>query len=183
MKTVSCTILYYTICWLGYKWSDGSAVDYTNWTDGELNNYKGNEDCVLYCTVLYCTVLYCTVLYCTVLYYMLIRLQMERWQCRKLHKLDGRRTKHLQGQWRLCPVLYCTVLYCTVLYCTICWLGYKWSDGSAVDYTNWMDGEPNNYKGNEDCTVYWTDDKQWNDYSCYATANFICAIPRGIIFR
>ena len=48
-----------------------------------------------------------------------------------------------------------------------------------MDYTNWLDGEPNNYKGNEDCVGYWTALKGWNDNSCYETMNFVCAIPRG----
>ena len=57
--------------------------------------------------------------------------------------------------------------------------GYKWSDGSAVDYTNWKANEPNNYKGSEDCAVYITSTHNWNDMNCYATTSYICAIPRG----
>ena len=76
---------------------------------------------------------------------------------------------------------HCTIIYycCTFLLCS---LGYKWSDGSAVDYTNWADNEPNNYKGNEDCVVYDYRNK-WNDMNCYSTQDYICSIPRGICMK
>ena len=48
-----------------------------------------------------------------------------------------------------------------------------------MDYTNWMPEEPNNYKGNEDCAMYYTYYKKWNDMSCYTTQNYICVVPRG----
>lgn len=57
--------------------------------------------------------------------------------------------------------------------------GYVWSDQSAVDYTNWNSGEPNDYKGNEDCVEYQTSTHKWNDRNCYSATNYICAIPRG----
>ncbi|XP_052806091.1 macrophage mannose receptor 1-like [Mya arenaria] len=35
----------------GYVWSDGTGVDYTNWNSNEPNDFKGQEDCVLYQTL------------------------------------------------------------------------------------------------------------------------------------
>lgn len=41
---------------------------------------------------------------------------------------------------------------------------FKWVDGTAMDYTNWIAGQPNNYQGNEDC-MFIRDDG-WGDGSC-----------------
>ncbi|KAL5017108.1 hypothetical protein ScPMuIL_006697 [Solemya velum] len=51
---------------------------------------------------------------------------------------------------------------------------YKWTDGSAVDASliRW-NGEPNNFKGSEDCAIV-IQDNTFNDLSCYQKAGFIC---------
>jgi hypothetical protein len=58
---------------------------------------------------------------------------------------------------------------------------WQWSDGSAVTFTNWAGGEPNN-SGNEDCGhlyVYANNpqDKRWNDAQCGSGYDYICEKP------
>ena len=60
---------------------------------------------------------------------------------------------------------------------------WVWSDGSALGYTNWFAGEPNDssppYYGREDCMhyrKYSSGRKQWNDQNCDKTYNFVCKI-------
>jgi len=50
---------------------------------------------------------------------------------------------------------------------------FVWSDGTEVDYTNWSGGEPNNWSGDEDCTVV-RSNGSWNDLSCTRQAAFVC---------
>ena len=57
---------------------------------------------------------------------------------------------------------------------------FEWSDGSAVDYTNWGDGQPDDWESNEDCGGYWPDtytDGGWNDGPCDGTYPSICGVP------
>ena len=42
---------------------------------------------------------------------------------------------------------------------------FAWNDGSEVDYTNWIGGEPNDWGTGEDCTVI-KPGGGWNDESC-----------------
>ncbi|XP_071485675.1 echinoidin-like [Diadema antillarum] len=57
---------------------------------------------------------------------------------------------------------------------------FVWSDGSPVDYTKWIPGQPTNYGGNEDCGHMWYRDAQtdttrdWNDAPCSSEVSFIC---------
>ncbi|XP_072169955.1 alpha-N-acetylgalactosamine-specific lectin-like [Diadema setosum] len=57
---------------------------------------------------------------------------------------------------------------------------FVWSDGSPVDYTKWIPGQPTNYGGNEDCGHVWYRDAQtdttrdWNDAPCSSEVSFIC---------
>lgn len=53
---------------------------------------------------------------------------------------------------------------------------FAWEDGSAVDYTNWAYGEPNDAGGYEDCGEF-TWGWQWNDLNCGNGINYICRLP------
>ncbi|KAL1279900.1 hypothetical protein QQF64_014500 [Cirrhinus molitorella] len=50
-----------------------------------------------------------------------------------------------------------------------------WSDGSRFDYNNWQTGEPNNYRGPEQCVEMSSGGGQrWNDAQCSTQLNFVC---------
>lgn len=51
-------------------------------------------------------------------------------------------------------------------------------NGYAIQWTNWNDGEPNNFGDGdgEDC-VYGHDHGKWNDMNCTALSEFICEKP------
>ncbi len=54
---------------------------------------------------------------------------------------------------------------------------FEWTDGTAVDFTPWAGGEPNN-SGEEDCAHFaaWGGGA-WNDLFCGAGARYICRLP------
>ena len=52
--------------------------------------------------------------------------------------------------------------------------GWFWVDGSRATYTYWGDGEPNNAKGNEDCTQIIPRNGKWNDDPCSLTLHYVC---------
>ncbi len=54
--------------------------------------------------------------------------------------------------------------------------GWRWNDGTEVDYTHWNSGEPNdwaNHNPGEDCVEMWTQNNQgaMNDIFCDGVAN------------
>jgi hypothetical protein len=54
-----------------------------------------------------------------------------------------------------------------------------WSnvDGTAFDYSNWDAGQPDNYRGGQDCALMWQNGK-WDDCTCDAGHfNFACDAP------
>ena len=64
-------------------------------------------------------------------------------------------------------------------------LGFIWTDGSPTDYTNWDDGEPNDWlgggphcdgTGGEDCTEMYHGGTSWNDLDCDTEMPFVCKL-------
>ncbi|XP_041036060.1 C-type lectin domain family 10 member A-like isoform X2 [Carcharodon carcharias] len=49
---------------------------------------------------------------------------------------------------------------------------WKWVDGTPVSFTQWDQGEPNNWNDNENCAIIRA--SGWNDYSCSDQFRFIC---------
>ena len=56
---------------------------------------------------------------------------------------------------------------------------FTWSDGTAWDYDNWDQGEPNNYFQDEDCLELYTHRAAWNDDHCSLFSSpFVCKQAR-----
>lgn len=53
---------------------------------------------------------------------------------------------------------------------------WRWiSDSTAVDYTNWGGGQPDNAGGSEDCAELWkAASYRWNDRPCTSLLRYIC---------
>ncbi|XP_052088216.1 CD209 antigen-like protein C [Mytilus californianus] len=53
---------------------------------------------------------------------------------------------------------------------------WRWtSDNTAVDYTNWGGGQPDNAGGSEDCAELWkAASYRWNDRPCTSLLRYIC---------
>ena len=49
-------------------------------------------------------------------------------------------------------------------------------DGSNITFTHWAFNEPNNYGGDEDAVVIFSDQKTWNDQAAYHQARFVCSL-------
>ncbi|XP_041665579.1 ladderlectin-like [Cheilinus undulatus] len=53
---------------------------------------------------------------------------------------------------------------------------WMWSDGSAVGFVLWFEGEPNNAEGKEHCAhEHSNTEMKWNDIDCSTTRAFVCA--------
>ena len=51
----------------------------------------------------------------------------------------------------------------------------KWTTRDGFTYTNWADGEPNNWNDRgEDCVSMYVQNGKWNDDICDQQYNFIC---------
>ena len=58
---------------------------------------------------------------------------------------------------------------------------FQWSDGSAVQFTNWDGWNPDNWRNSEDCAnVRNYNDGRWNDQNCYSSLPYICKKPKGV---
>ncbi|XP_068197546.1 macrophage mannose receptor 1-like isoform X2 [Antennarius striatus] len=62
--------------------------------------------------------------------------------------------------------------------------GYIWSDGSAVNYQHWQEGEPNNQNNDESCVEFriynWDAAGSWNDINCESYNDWLCQIRAGV---
>ena len=55
---------------------------------------------------------------------------------------------------------------------------FTWIDGSALEFSNWSGGQPDNYNGDEFCVEMNTfGSATWNDQWCNANRNYyICQV-------
>ena len=67
---------------------------------------------------------------------------------------------------------------------------FVWSDGTPWDYSNWAQGEPDDYKGDEDCTHMWesghlpvVERHKWNDRPCSHERTFVCKKGKNTYFE
>ena len=55
---------------------------------------------------------------------------------------------------------------------------FQWVDGSDFPFSYWNNGEPNNWRGDENCGEI-VRGQYWNDNACTKTQPFICKKPRS----
>ena len=58
---------------------------------------------------------------------------------------------------------------------------WKWQESrTEAEYVNWGHGEPNNYRGNEDCVHKGNEDygRLWNDRPCDNDSHALCQAPK-----
>ena len=63
---------------------------------------------------------------------------------------------------------------------------FTWeADNSIVNFTNWVPGEPNNWKKTQDCVAVGakTSLGLWNDDPCVSTRRYICEKPANGMFN
>ncbi|XP_043216493.1 C-type Lectin CRL-like [Amphibalanus amphitrite] len=53
---------------------------------------------------------------------------------------------------------------------------FVWSDNSALDYTNWLEDQPNNYDGEQDCVLLEGSGHKWNDRKCDLQQYALCQL-------
>ncbi|CAJ1072733.1 macrophage mannose receptor 1-like isoform X1 [Xyrichtys novacula] len=62
--------------------------------------------------------------------------------------------------------------------------GFAWSDGSAVNFQHWQEGEPNNHNNDESCAEFklyhWDEPGAWNDMNCDSYNDWLCQIRAGV---
>lgn len=51
---------------------------------------------------------------------------------------------------------------------------WQWQDGTAVGYTHWNRGEPNDDGGDEDCAEWILGTGKWNDAPCFVGRPYVC---------
>ena len=58
---------------------------------------------------------------------------------------------------------------------------YEWSDGTGYGkFMNWVNGEPNNYHGQEDCVTMVRMNGKWSDDHCSSRKSFVCKSSTGM---
>ena len=58
---------------------------------------------------------------------------------------------------------------------------WEWVDGTAVDYFNWNEGEPNNNDDLPYCAEIYKDWGTWNDLVCNLYNGYICKARKSTV--
>ena len=54
---------------------------------------------------------------------------------------------------------------------------FVWTNGWPITYTNWLRGNPNDWRHSQDCVDMRTTNGLWNDYNCSMPTPYICMVP------
>ena len=55
---------------------------------------------------------------------------------------------------------------------------YQWTGSrTQPEYTNWMAGDPNNWRYKEDCVAMEAANGTWFDFDCETKYAFVCETP------
>ncbi|XP_018012021.1 macrophage mannose receptor 1 [Hyalella azteca] len=58
--------------------------------------------------------------------------------------------------------------------------GYQWLDGSATDYLNWANNQPDSHLEREECVNVNIDNSKWSDTYCDGYLPYVCKAPQGM---
>ncbi|XP_013379605.1 macrophage mannose receptor 1-like [Lingula anatina] len=201
-------------------WSDGSALDFTYWKDGEPNDHNGQEDCVemnrhlgrwsdvncyasrgVLCQLRKGDPLLTTVTatsptpasqcgsdskwfaykdYCYTVSQSYGTNEVVSWQDARGQCLQsGGDLASIHDSDENDFVLY---IASHKSFASKYWIGlneldlenYKWSDGTATDYTSWSLNEPNDLHGGQKCVIFITETGHWSDENCGEALSYIC---------
>merc|ERR1739838_1138726 len=54
---------------------------------------------------------------------------------------------------------------------------WLWSDGLSMTFTAWARGQPDNWRGKQDCMVMnWSGVRLWDDQACEWPSTYVCAM-------
>jgi len=187
----------------GWVWSDGTAVNYTNWAIDEPNDYLGGNENVAEMTApalwndrtsagplpgvaKYAGFRGGVINPANGHHYYLVGggdwIQIESWA---VNLFGG----HLVTINDAAEQAWLESVFGTD---TLYWIGmndvnnegnWEWVSGEPVTYTNWADGEPNNYGGVEDYAVMNWGVGYWNDVwigSPFITVGIVEVVPKPI---
>jgi C-type mannose receptor len=181
-----------------FRWASGQTVSYSNWNEGEPNNYGGSEDCGMMrgedftwndsgCSNSFKSI-------CEIQPGCPAASVPFGGKCYEKVEEELSYDDAKQNCFQLGGTLV-TILdqakqdfIAGLTGGEDIWLGlddlqlegsFTWSSGQTVSYSNWNEGEPNNYGGSEDCGMMRGEDFTWNDSGCSNSHKSICEIQPG----
>uniref|UniRef100_A0A4W3IRB1 C-type lectin domain-containing protein n=1 Tax=Callorhinchus milii TaxID=7868 RepID=A0A4W3IRB1_CALMI len=149
-----------------WKWTNGEAVNYTQWKYMEPNDYLNSESCVAVINEMNSPDRGYHLIY-----------KKKRWfeardYCRK-HHIDLVSIRNPEEQKIFTSMFDRNIAFWIGLYnSNHSETGWKWLNGDKFNYTHWKEKEPNGYRGAMICVA--VTNGMWFDDYCNQTYWFMC---------